>query len=44
MRYDDAERWIRGVARGEIHLDVTPALTSASQGSVAVSSNPLRGW
>lgn len=44
MRYDDAERWIRGVARGEIHLDVTPALTSPSQGSAQVLSNTRRGW
>lgn len=44
MRYDDAERWIRGIARGEIHLDVTPALTSASQGSAQVLSNTRRGF
>lgn len=44
MRYDDAMAWIRGVAKGEIHLDVEPVLTSASQGSAIVSSSTARGW
>ena len=44
MRYEDAERWIRALAKGEIHLDVVPAQTSASQGSATVISNTARGW
>lgn len=44
MRYDDAMRWIQGVARGEIHLDAEPALTGPTQGSASVTSNTARGW
>jgi len=44
MRYDDAVRWRAGVARGEVLLDVTPALSSPSQGSAVVLSNTSRGW
>lgn len=43
-RHDAAVAWLRGVSRGEIHLDVTPALATPSQGSAVVSASRRRGW
>lgn len=43
-RHIEAMSWLKGVSRGEIHLDVTPALATASQGSGVVVSNSRRGW
>lgn len=43
-RHNAALSWLRGVSRGEIHLEVTPALATASQGSAVVSSSRRRGW
>jgi phage gp36-like protein len=43
-RHLEAMAWLKGVSRGEIHLDVTPALSTASQGSGVVVSNSRRGW
>jgi phage gp36-like protein len=43
-RHLEAMAWLKGVSRGEIHLDVTPALATPSQGSAVVVSASRRGW
>lgn len=43
-RHLEAMAWLRAVSRGEVHLDVTPALATPSQGSAVVVSGTRRGW